>query len=102
MFSRYKEIIKEENFGFPRVSFLQRFYLLPIFFIWWCIQLLVYSICGGAFILMLGVPTLLLEFGKKKEDRNWGDSFHFISVPFIYPFIWWIRYFKFGEYNSLD
>ena len=90
------------NLKLPRVSIAQRFLLLPIFFIWWFFQLLVFSGFGGIFILMLGIPDLLCEFGKKKEDRDWKDSLDFISLPFICPVIWWIRYFKFGEYNSLD
>lgn len=92
----------EANFKFPRISMLWRFILLPIFFIWWLYQLFIFSFCGGIFVLIFGMIGIFSELGVKKDKRDWNDALFLISMPFVYPIVWWIRYFKFGEYNTLD
>lgn len=88
------------NKKFPRISMKWRFILLPIFFIWWCFQFACFSCFGGIFCIIFGIVGLISELGNIEKDFE--DSLFLMALPFICPVIWWIRYFKFGEYNTLE
>lgn len=96
------DYIKEPNLNFPRLTNLQKWMFLPIMFIWWFIQLIIYSLAGGFFLLSLGIASFFEEFGKKSENRDFITPLSMILAPLICPIIWWIRYWKFGEYNTLE
>lgn len=92
----------EPNLDLPRLSVKMRWVLLPIMFIWWAFQLTCFSTFGGVFCIIIGVGDIFEQIGTKKEDRDWNNSFTILSAPFVFPVVWWIRYWKFGEYNTLD
>lgn len=89
----------EQNLDFPRLSSTMKWVLLPIMFIWWVMQLICF---GGFFVMIVAIMDIFEQIGTKKEDRDWSNTWYIFSAPFTFPVIWWVRYWKFGEYNMLE
>jgi len=92
----------EPNLDFPRLSVSMRWILLPIMLVWWGIQFICLSCFGGILSTIVAILDLFQQIGTKKEDRDWNNTWTIFSAPFVYPVVWWIRYYKFGEYNNLE
>lgn len=100
-----KEIIEQintPNTDYPRIkNSVVKVLLMPFMVVWFAIQLFMCSFIGGGILVVLAIMGLLSEIFKKPEDRDWGTPLSFLILPIAAPFIWWYRYFKFGEYNLL-
>ena len=94
-------VLDKPNEEFPRITMMWRFILLPLMIIWWFLQLLVFSGFGGIVCAIIAFVGFFSELGKKSEDRDFESGLFMLLTPIIAPFVWWIRYFKFGEYNPL-
>lgn len=81
-------------------SLRNRLLLFPIIFIWWLIQLTVFSLIGGFLSLMFGIMGLILSL-ILGDNIDIKMNFIFIFGWVIAPFIWWYRYFKFGDIKIL-
>lgn len=95
------QILKEPNEDVVAIKPLkQRYLFIPFMVIVWFTQLIIYSVCMGTFCVIFGILGLFVTLSDKPKDRDWGSVIWMIFIPFAGPFIWWVRYIKFGEYGS--
>lgn len=79
------------------LSILKRIILLPISFVWWAINVLIFSSLG----FMAGIPmglfsVILLAFSHDKVDIDL--TLFLLFGWLICPVLWWYKYFAYGEY----
>lgn len=97
------EVLKERD-DVPKIkSKTWRFILLPITIIWFLFQLIAFSYAGGHVCLFLGVGGIIFSVFSMPDEREviFLLSLLILLLPIFAPFLWWYKYFKYGEYSVL-
>lgn len=84
----------------PHLNVFWRITLFPFFFIWFLVQLFIFSYLLGHLSVLLGLSAIVSSIFSKPEDSEW-DMGMFIILPIIAPLIWLFKYFYLGEFNTL-
>lgn len=86
----------------PRINLLMRFIMLPLAILWWGLQLFGMTMLGCAGSVVFLIIALGSVF-QKPYDRDFTliQWLQFPALIITAPFIWWYKYWKFGEYNML-
>ena len=100
LISNFGQFFSEELDYRPSIGMAMRFIMLPLAFIWWSLQLFMFT-CMSAFSTVIAIGMLLSSIFEKPEDRQLEDAAMFLLLPLIAPIAWWYRYFKYGQYNVL-
>lgn len=82
------------------ISQARRLFILPIMLPWWAVQFLCFTCFCGMVSVGLGCIFLLISL-VNPEEIPWQVGIFLIILPIGSPFLWWIKYFKNGEYALL-
>jgi hypothetical protein len=97
----FNDVIGKRKEHILHLSLLWRFLLFPIMIPWFLFQLFALSFFCGMALMMIALFSFLIIMGSKDWKEECKDSLGMFFLPIIAPIIWWIRYFKYGEYVTL-
>lgn len=82
-----------------------RVLLTPIVFLIWLVQLCVFGIMGclGFFFGLMGLFNILF-FGSSEPWESEKEILFTLMIGWwaYYPWLWWYRYFKTGDFRVLE
>jgi len=85
----------------PHLSKNWRYILLPITIVWFLAQFVIFSFFGFTLGYVAALMGVFISLFEMPEDRDWDIVIRLFVLPIIAPFIWWYKYFKYGEYGVL-
>jgi hypothetical protein len=97
----FNDVIGKKREDIVHLSLLWRFILFPIMIPWFLFQLFALSFFCGTMLMIFALVSFIFIMGTKTWKEDSKDSLLMFSLPIAAPIIWWVRYFKYGEYVIL-